>query len=265
MNILDFIDSEYVRSYNTETSFNSAQKAKIVCLSSENSITEKIAALTAIADSVHKDTDFYKCINQTIENWKNALEKRSDNTNAIFTANFYESGEEILEREEVFSDYSLANEYIAERKEEYSDDVPTYAVIKRRILNSDDYIQYAFNNEMNMFDISGAFINLENYFEEIPLPFKNGDIVTGFNPFEGEYFGVFSYSDSGTRLDTYDYRYNEFNSIKNPVGTELEKYGDIELYKELRILKLVSKIRKGEMDFFSMLHDFSTDTLDDYL
>lgn len=270
MNVLDFIDSEYVRSHNADTCFTVAQKAKLICLSHNKSVQSKISAMKALAENVQKDTDFYSCMLETVENWENALKKAFDNTNAFFTANFYESGDEIREREEVFSHYQYALEYITEEKSDHSEsgcfgDNPTYALIKRRILDSNEYIQYTFNNEMTLFDISEAFKNLSKHFEDIPLPFKDGDIVVGFNPVEGDYFGVFSYTDCETRLDTYDNRDKKFSSIMNPVYTELSLCDETEFPEELKVLRLVSEVRKGEIDFCNLLYAFSADEVDHYL
>lgn len=270
MNILDFIDSEYVRSHNADTCFTDAQKAKLICLSHNKSVHSKISAMKALAENIPKDTDFYSSMLKTIENWENALKKTSNSTNAFFTANFYESGEEIREREEVFSHFQYALEYITEHKYNYSEsdcfsDIPTYAIINRRVSDSDEYIHYTFNDEMTLFDVSGAFKNLSKHFEDIPLPFKDGDIVVGFNPVEGDYFGVFSYTDCGTRLDTYDNRGKKFSSIMNPVCTELSLCNKNELPEELKILRLISEVRKGESDFYNLLYAFSADEVDDYL
>lgn len=273
MNILDFIDSEYLRKLNSETSFTAPQKAKIICMNHSKSIHSKISALTALAEEINNTTDLHSCIIKTIENWKNALKLMFDNTNVFFTANIYDAGYSPHEREEIFSHFQHAFEYITEEKSNrYVCDTPTYAIIKRIIPNTDKCIQYTFDNEMNLYNISDCYNELSEYFEDIDVPFKNGDIVVGYNPVKSEYIGVYSDTFNETKIDTYKREiingYEEFNLfeiIKNPYYGELSLLNEEDIPPELNILKIISKIRKGNLDYFKLLKAISDNTLSQFV
>ena len=107
----------------------------------------------------------------------------------------------------------------------------------------------------------------------IPLPFKAGDIVKCVSPYHETYYGVFPYDWEEPKnkygismyasLDTYYAKEKLFEITDETPVLELSKCEDDELPEDQRILKVISAIRKGNLDFYTVLNQLSFHRLDD--
>ncbi len=242
---------------------------------------------------------FREVVAETIRAWKMALANRFETEGVVFRANLFE--QEYGEQGEhwgYFSGYEKAWAYLLERKREYLDDedlkdVKTYAKMERiRLDQAEDQAGegYLFDNEMRMVDV--LFIDetkffagkkeialVSDYVAYVPLPFKAGDIVKVDFPQTKVHYGVFSGDwkrpEDQSRihmwasLEMYIAERDDFDYTDNcPYYDWILGFSfcpDEELPEEAQALKLIRAVRKGEMDFYTLLHKFGRGELDTLL
>lgn len=188
----------------------------------------------------------------------------------------------------IFPVMKKAWEYLLKEKQEYLDDedikhVKTFASIERIKLDDtegSDGESYLFDNEMRMVNISvdcdrafagqGEFTLADEYLVYVPLPFRNGDIVKVDFPHVGVHYGVFSGEwkkpEESCRIHMFaslemyieeraDFDYTDGDPYWDDVlGFSFCK--DEELPEDEQVLKLIRAVRKGDMDFYTLLHKF---------
>ena len=112
---------------------------------------------------------------------------------------------------------------------------------------------------------------LDGYEIYIPLPFKAGDLVKCTSPFYKTCYGVFSSEwkrpESSlsvcmyTSLDIYDAEDDDFDFTDGTFILDLEFAKEEELPEDQKVLKLISAVRKGKQDFYSVLHYYGRNQL----
>ena len=123
-NILDFIDSEDIREHNKDTFFSPIQKAILISRSQRQSIENKIKAMESlliehmdwdfpyIDDVDNRKISFREVVSKRLEDWKEVLEMRYDNKDAVYISRLSEV--EYLSTDDgnprFFSNYSKAYE-----------------------------------------------------------------------------------------------------------------------------------------------------------
>ena len=305
-NILDFIDSEDIREYNKETSFSPTQKAILIGRSQRQSIENKIKAMENLlleyldwdfpyieANDKKQKRSFRGVVSEEVREWKEVLEKRYDNRDAVYISRLSEV--EFLSSDEgnprFFSNYSKAYESLVIAKKRYLDDldlkdVQTLGEIIRITVDAGnasygyDERHYMFDSDMRLIDAyrrchedTRLMNGIDAYHCYIPLPFKAGDIVKCESPYHETYYGVFPYDWEEPKnrygismyvsLDTYYAKEKLFEMTDDTPVLELSKCKDDELPEDQRILKVISAVRKGELDFYTVLSRMSFHKLDD--
>ena len=303
-NILDFIDSEDIREHNKNTFFSPTQKAILIARSQKQPIENKIKAMERLLLD-HLDRDF-PCVAGTdkrisfrevaakeLDEWKEALERRYDNREAVYISRLSEV--EYLSNDDgnprFFSNYAKAYESLELAKKEYLDDmdlkdVQTLGEIIRITVDAGnasygyDQNHYLFDTDMRLIDAYRKYYDdtfpvsgIGAYYCYIPLPFKAGDIVKCESPYHETYYGVFpcDWEEPKNRygismyvsLDTYYAKEKCFEISDDTPVLELSKCTDDELPEDQRILKVISAVRKGELDFYTVLNQMSFHRLDD--
>lgn len=304
LNILDFIDSEDIREYNKDTLFSPTQKALLIGHSKKQTIEKKIKAMDRLLleyldwdfpyiDADDKKQSFRKVITEEVKEWKEVLEKRYDNKEAVYIARLSEV--EFLSSDDgnprFFSNYAKAYESLMLAKKGYLDnldlkDVQTLGEIIRITVDAGnasygyDERHYLFDTDMRLIDVyrkcheDNCLVNgMDAYRCYIPVPFKAGDIVKCVSPYHETYYGVFPYDwkepenrygiTMYVSLDTYYAKEKLFEITDETPVLELSKCRDDELPEEQRILKVISAVRKGELDFYTILNRLSFRKLDD--
>lgn len=304
LNILDFIDSEDIREYNKDTLFSPTQKALLIGHSKKQTIEKKIKAMDRLLleyldwdfpyiDADDKKQSFRKVITEEVKEWKEVLEKRYDNREAVYISRLSEV--EFLSSDEgnprFFSNYAKAYESLVIAKKRYLDDldlkdVQTLGEIIRITVDAGnasygcDERHYLFDTDMRLIDVyrkcheDNCLVNgMDAYRCYIPVPFKAGDIVKCVSPYHETYYGVFPYDwkepenrygiTMYVSLDTYYAKEKLFEITDETPVLELSKCRDDELPEEQRILKVISAVRKGELDFYTILNRLSFRKLDD--
>ncbi len=304
LNILDFIDSEDIREYNKDTLFSPTQKALLIGHSKKQTIEKKIKAMDRLLleyldwdfpyiDADDKKQSFRKVITEEVKEWKEVLEKRYDNKEAVYIARLSEV--EFLSSDDgnprFFSNYAKAYESLMLAKKGYLDnldlkDVQTLGEIIRITVDAGnasygyDERHYLFDTDMRLIDVyrrchedNRPVNGMDAYRCYIPLPFKAGDIVKCESPYHETYYGVFPYDweEPENRygiamyvsLDTYYAKEKLFEITDETPVLELSKCRDDELPENQRILKVISAVRKGELDFYTILNRLSFRKLDD--
>lgn len=304
-NILDFIDSEDIREHNKDTFFSPTQKAILISHSKKQSIENKMTAMESLLLE-HMDWDFpyivgvdnrkrsfREAASKRLEEWKEVLEMRYDNKDAVYISRLSEV--EYLSTDDgnprFFSNYSKAYESLVMDKNRYLDDfdlkdVRTLGEIIRITVDAGnasygyDQRHYLFNTDMKLidayrkcYDDPSPVSDIEAYHCYIPLPFKAGDIVKCESPYHETYYGVFPYdwkkpenryvTSLYASLDTYYAKEKCFEISDDTPVLELSKCTDDELPEDQRILKVISAVRKGELDFYTVLNQMSFHRLDD--
>ena len=222
--ILEFIDSKDIREYNQDTSFSPTQKAILIARSQKQPIENKIKAMERLLLD-HLDWDF-PCVAGTdkrisfrevaakeLDEWKEALERRYDNREAVYISRLSEV--EYLSNDDgnprFFSNYAKAYESLVTDKNGYLDnpdlkDVRTLGEIIRITVDAGnasygyDQRQYLFDTDMRLidayrkcYDDTCPESSIDAYHCYIPLPFKAGDIIKCESPYHETYYGVFPY------------------------------------------------------------------------
>ncbi len=231
---------------------------------------------------------FREVVIETARAWEGALAVRFETDGVVFEASLHEQGYSGQGRSRYFSSYEKAWNYLMEEKQRYLDvvglrDVKTFAVINRIKLdwvNCDDGGSYLFDNEMCMVGVGidhdrffagrEEFALADEYLVHVPLPFRKGDIVRVDFPDTEVHYGVFSSDwekpeDPGqihmcASLEMYidaraDFDYTDGDPHWDGV-LGFSFCPDEELPKSEQVLKLVRAVRKGEMDFYTLLHKF---------
>lgn len=226
---------------------------------------------------------------ETVRIWKEALEARFETEGTVFEASLCEqecSGQR--KNCQYFSSYEKAWEYLLKEKQEYLDDedlkyVKTFASIERIKLDDtegSDGKSYLFDNEMRMVNISvdcdrafagrGEFTLADEYLVYVPLPFRNGDIIKMDFPHVEVHYGIFL---GEWKKPEEPWRIHMFASLEMYIEeradfdyTDGDPYWDDvlgfsfctdeELPENEQVLKLIRAVRKGEMDFYTLLHKF---------
>ena len=304
LNILDFIDSEDIREYNKDTLFSPTQKALLIGHSKKQTIEKKIKAMDRLLleyldwdfpyiDADDKKQSFRKVITEEVKEWKEVLEKRYDNKEAVYIARLSEV--EFLSSDDgnprFFSNYAKAYESLMLAKKGYLDnldlkDVQTLGEIIRITVDAGnasygyDERHYLFDTDMRLIDVyrkcheDNCPVNgMDAYRCYIPVPFKAGDIVKCVSPYHETYYGVFPYDwkepenrygiTMYVSLDTYYAKEKLFEITDETPVLELSKCRDDELPEEQRTLKVISAVRKGNLDFYTVLNQMSFHKLDD--
>lgn len=304
LNILDFIDSEDIREYNKDTLFSPTQKALLIGHSKKQTIEKKIKAMDRLLleyldwdfpyiDADDKKQSFRKVITEEVKEWKEVLEKRYDNKEAVYIARLSEV--EFLSSDDgnprFFSNYAKAYESLMLAKKGYLDnldlkDVQTLGEIIRITVDAGnasygyDERHYLFDTDMRLIDVyrkcheDNCLVNgMDAYRCYIPVPFKAGDIVKCVSPYHETYYGVFPYDwkepenrygiTMYVSLDTYYAKEKLFEITDETPVLELSKCRDDELPEEQRTLKVISAVRKGNLDFYTVLNQMSFHKLDD--
>ena len=224
-NILDFIDSEDIREHNKDTSFSPSQQAVLISRSQRQSIENKIKAMEGlllehmdwdfpyISDTDNRRISFREVAAKRLEEWKEVLEMRYDNKDAVYISGLSEV--EYLSTDDgnprFFSNYSKAYESLVTDKNGYLDnpdlkDVRTLGEIIRITVDAGnasygyDQRQYLFDTDMRLidayrkcYDDTCPESSIDAYHCYIPLPFKAGDIIKCESPYHETYYGVFPY------------------------------------------------------------------------
>lgn len=293
-----------IREYNKDTLFSPTQKALLIGHSKKQTIEKKIKAMDRLLleyldwdfpyiDADDKKQSFRKVITEEVKEWKEVLEKRYDNREAVYISRLSEV--EFLSSDEgnprFFSNYAKAYESLVIAKKRYLDDldlkdVQTLGEIIRITVDAGnasygcDERHYLFDTDMRLIDVyrkcheDNCLVNgMDAYRCYIPVPFKAGDIVKCVSPYHETYYGVFPYDwkepenrygiTMYVSLDTYYAKEKLFEITDETPVLELSKCRDDELPEEQRILKVISAVRKGELDFYTILNRLSFRKLDD--
>ena len=187
--------------------------------------------------------------------------------------------------------YAKAYESLVIAKKRYLDDldlkdVQTLGEIIRITVDAGnasygcDERHYLFDTDMRLIDVyrkcheDNCLVNgMDAYRCYIPVPFKAGDIVKCVSPYHETYYGVFPYDWEEPKnkygismyasLDTYYAKEKLFEITDDTLVLELSKCKHDELPEDQRILKVISAVRKGELDFYTVLNRMSFHELDD--
>lgn len=246
-----------------------------------------------ISDTDNRRVSFREVASKRLEEWKEVLEMRYDNKDVVYISRLSEV--DYLSTDDgnprFFSNYSKAYESLVMDKNRYLDDLDlkderTLGEIIRITVDAGnasygyDQRHYLFDTDMRLIDAyrrcyndSCAVSGLDAYYCYIPLPFKAGDIVKCESPYHKTYYGVFPYdwkepeNRYGTSLyvslDTYYEKEKLFEINDDTPVLELSKCRDDELPEDQRMLKVISAVRKGELDFYTILNRLSFCKLDD--
>ncbi|MCM1387110.1 MAG: hypothetical protein NC231_07270 [Bacillus sp. (in: Bacteria)] len=245
----------------------------------------------------HYETNisFREVVRKTIWTWNKILEDRNCTENVIFEASFYEKGYDHGDSA-YFASYEKAYAFLEYEKKHYLDDedlkdVETYGRIERIQMENKchDSDYYIFDTNMQMVSV-GSSISRGQCDEDlefglsddriykifVPLPFKKGDIVRVDDFFDMPYYGVISCDwerpeqreriENWISLDTYNSERDWFDYTDGfGCGDEVLNYSfcpDEELPDDQQVLKLIRDVRKGNMDFYTLLHKYSVKELD---
>lgn len=246
-----------------------------------------------ISDIDNRRVSFREVAFKRLEEWKEVLGMRYDNKDAVYISRLSEV--DYLSTDDgnprFFSNYSKAYESLAMDKNRYLDDLDlkdarTLGEIIRITVDAGnasygyDQRHYLFDTDMRLVDAyrkchedTSQVRDIEDYRCYIPLPFKAGDIVKCESPYHETYYGVFpcDWKEPENRygtslyvsLDTYYPKEKLFEINDDTPVLELSKCRDDELPEDQRMLKVISAVRKGEVDFYTVLNQMSFHRLDD--
>ena len=235
--------------------------------------------------------NFKKIIINTIRSWEDVLRGRKDSSDGYIYAVYLaekDFNDSMHDDRLYFTSYEGAFEYLKKEKQHYLDDEDlrdciTMGMIQRIKLNKTDwnYIDnFYFDNDLRLVTLIPSFHSTaiyqggrlcdpypwDDYAMFIPAPFKVGDIVKVESPFYKTAYGVFPYEwkrperkdwySFEMSLDMYDNTSKTFWSTDDTNILEIEYCSDEELPEDEKILKGISEIRKGKMDFFVMLEQY---------
>ncbi len=218
---------------------------------------------------------------KTIRIWEETLQDRADNDGAVYTVCLcekdYENVSEIMQHR-FFSSFEKAYENLQFQKEEYLrdeylHDVETCGIIYRFHLDSMDvsyapYESYRYDNDLRLIEVNktvpldDGFDTIDTYEVFVPLPFHAGDIVKVESPFRKTYYGVWfrewkkldnGFFDMVASIDVYDSERGKFAYTDDTDILKVSYCSEEELPEREKCLKMISKVRKGEMDFYGLL------------
>ena len=227
---------------------------------------------------------------RTIEEWKKILADRFMDHAYIYAAILNEKDHiqyDLLDYH-FFSNYEKAYEELMSQKQYYLMDedlrnVELCGEILRIKLDHHsenfrtDCDRYWFDNELKMIQISGASrvigddmegtgSIITDYIFYLPLPFREGDIVKVESPFHETFYGVFpkdwekpersSLLRMQVSLEQYDAKDKSFWYTDDTEILELSLCTEGLPEKE-KVLKTISDVRKGKLDFFNLLHRYN--------
>lgn len=243
------------------------------------------------------DMPFREVVKRTVEIWQEILEDRNKKEDVIYAAQLTEKGywRDNLHEYSFFTSYEGAYAYLIKEKQEYLDDeglkeIETCGEIRRIKMEDNDSDCFLFDTGMRMTDIRAGinrmlcedgemFSPLDTFVYKIfvPLPFQKGDIVKVEYFFDTPEYGVIScdwkrpekkeWIKMWTSLDTYDSKFETFG-YTDGTGDGILGYSfcpDKELPEDQQALKLIRDVRKGELDFYMLLHKYSYKELDELL
>lgn len=227
---------------------------------------------------------------RTIEEWKKILADRFMDHGYIYAAILNEKDHiqyDLLDYH-FFSNYEKAYEELISQKQYYLVDedlrnVELCGEILRIKLDHHsenfrtDCDRYWFDNELKMIQISGESrvigddmegtgSIITDYIFYMPLPFREGDIVKVESPFHETFYGVFpkdwekpersSFLRMQVSLDQYDAKDKSFWYTDDTEILELSLCTEGLPEKE-KVLKTISDVRKGKLDFFNLLYRYN--------
>lgn len=246
------------------------------------------------------DIPFREIVKRTVELWNDILNDRNREEDVIYAAHLGEKGDrrEDLDDYCFFTSYKSAYAYLLNEKQEYLEDenlkgVETYGEIRRIRIADNDSDRYLFDTGMRMVDIvegtgrmlyedGELFSPLSMFVYKIfvPLPFQKGDIVKVEHFFAEPDYGVISHEwekpekreqiKMWMSLDIYDSAFEDFDYTDgmDSLDDGVLCYSfctDEELPEDQQVLKLIRDMRKGELDFYTLLHKFGRKELDELL
>ena len=226
-------------------------------------------------------------IKNTINEWKKKL-NALNSTGIVFIVRCTDIGLDLCNYgHEYYPSYKDAyNSLVIEKEETYSDDdgVLMYGDIQCVSFINDNEkhidITCEYNSELIMYNIYGhvdmeeeLYSMLDEWNTFIPLPFIPGDIVksVGFNK---TWYGVFPIEwkeDFSDRREVMTNFYTDLDSGDDRDGQvkvywidcvdilSLEYCSKDELPKENNIIKYISDVRRGRLDWISLVNDITTD------
>ena len=106
-----------------------------------------------------------------------------------------------------------------------------------------------------------CYKSVEEYSVFVPLPFEPGDLVKVTSPFWPTYYGVISHKWERRNtefqgmimsIDVYDDRGHRFDYTDDTDILSLEYCLEEELPASQKILKQISDVRRGKMDFYKL-------------
>ena len=230
---------------------------------------------------------FRDCIIKTITVWKEILQDRNKSDGYVYAAHINEKDfvrDELSEYCFFFS-YEKAFEFIQREKKSYLDDedlkrVETFGKIYRLKVDEvygryNPYDEFFFDSDMRLVDIwryppVTRDTELEEYNVFVPLPFEVGDIVKVHSSLWADYYGVISHNRSYrtslltmlTSIDVYDEKSGKFDYTDDTDILEMEFCTEEELPEDQKVLKVIRDIRKGDMDFYTLLYSYGQNELD---
>lgn len=227
------------------------------------------------------DGKFRECVLETVRVWNQILNDRYNQEGYVYAAALNEKDYINYEISEYsfFSDYENACQSLSRQKDEYlkDDDLKDTQTIGRILrLKLDDlyghytpYDEYYFDHEMKLINVwrsspECCYKSVEEYSVFVPLPFEPGDLVKVTSPFWPTYYGVISHKWERRKpefqgmlmsIDVYDDRSHRFDYTDDTDILSLEYCLEEELSASQKILKQISDVRRGKMDFYRILND----------
>lgn len=239
-----------------------------------------------------EENSFRDAVIKTVTIWEEVLQDRLKNDAVVYTVCLcekdYENSSEIMQHR-FFSSFEKAYENLQFQKEEYLrdeylKDVETCGVICRFHLDDttvsySPYESYRYDNDLRLIEVckvapTDGFDTIDMYEIFVPLPFQAGDLVKVESPFRKTYYGVWfrewkkpknGFFDMVASIDVYDSDSGKFDYTDDTDILRVSYCSEEELPEKEKNLKLISKVRKGEMDFFGVLCMVQENKLDGFI
>lgn len=245
-------------------------------------------------DQYGAEINFRKIVINTIKCWKEASTdmEKENSLQYIYSVHLTEKdcNDTFHERNVYLDSYEGAYQYLVKEKQVYLDnenlmDCITTGRIQRIKLNDTRWYyedNYYFDDNLKLIDLLPSdhitkkypggnlcypYPWCDYYDMFIPAPFKTGDIVKVESPYFKTIYGVFSHEWKEPKskgwgslvmsLDMYDSDTKKFWYTDNTSILEMEYCPEEELPKEEHVLKDISKVRKGDLDFFYLLYKYN--------
>lgn len=218
------------------------------------------------------------------------LRRKNEANRYVYAAylNEKEFNDEMHRDKHFFTSYEGAYQYLKKEKQKYLSDkylkdcmtVGAIQQIKLDEMDRECVDNFYFDNDLRLvlliptWQIPGIspterlgdpfpWGNFEMY---IPVPFKTGDIVKVESLFFETRYGVFSHewkrpqrpssASFNMSLDMYDSTEKRFWHTDDTSILKMEYCTDEELPENESVLKVLSEVRKGEIDFFVLLESY---------